>query len=53
MDCTFTTVWAFCSNHFFLDRPGENRMSEKKLLFLMMVIISVRLSMEHLGRDVI
>jgi hypothetical protein len=28
-------------------------MSVKKLLFVVMVIISVRLSMEHLGRDVI
>jgi hypothetical protein len=47
-----TTVWAFCSDHFFVDSPEEKRMSVKKLLFVTMVIISVRLSMEHLERDV-
>jgi hypothetical protein len=37
----------------FVDSPGEKRMSVKKLLFVMMAIVTVRLSMEHLGRDVI
>jgi hypothetical protein len=43
----------FLQCSFFVDSPGEKRMSVKKLLIVMMVIISVRLSMEHVGRDVI
>jgi hypothetical protein len=43
----------FLQLSFFVDSPGEKRMSVKKLLFVMVVIISVILSMEHLGRDVI
>jgi hypothetical protein len=47
-NCVGFLQWSF-----FVDSPGEKRMSVKKLLFVMMVIISVLLSMEHLGRDVI
>jgi hypothetical protein len=53
MQCTVTTVWPFCSDHSFVDSPGEKRMSVKEFLFVMNVIISVRLSMEHLGCDVV
>jgi hypothetical protein len=53
MQCTVTTVWAFCSDRFFVDGPGEKRMSVEKLLFVMMVIISFIMSMEHLRRDAI
>jgi hypothetical protein len=52
MQCTVTNVWAFCSDNFLLIAPGR-RGCLKKLMFVMMVIISVILSMEHLGRDVI
>jgi hypothetical protein len=37
---------------FVVDCPVEKRMSVKKLLFVIVVIISVTLNMEHLRLDV-
>jgi hypothetical protein len=53
MQCTVNNYVGIMQLSFFVDSPGENRMSVKKLLFLMMVIVSFGLSMEHVGRDVI